>query len=114
LRARVWNPQSLVENSTDKATFFLSDLAPECMSPGFPLRALLIPRVTAETDTRLTSCGPIEALAATAPNTVAQLPNAGQRDMDRIAAIASGLPAYVLHLGSDLAQIPEVVRSVLG
>jgi hypothetical protein len=83
------------------------------MSLGFPLRALLIPRVTAETGTYLTPCGPLEALAAMAPSTVAQLPNAGQPDMERMAAIAAGLPSFILQLGSDLTQIPDVVRSVL-
>jgi len=113
LRPRIWNPQSLVENSSDKATFFLADVAPDRLSLGFPLRALLIPRVTAQTATYLTPCGPAEALAAMAPSTVAQLPNAGQPDMERMAAIASGLPAWFLHLGSDLMQIADVVRSAL-
>jgi hypothetical protein len=33
--------------------------------------------------------------------------------MDRMVAIVSKLPAYILNLGSDLVQIPEVVRSLL-
>jgi hypothetical protein len=83
------------------------------MSSGFPLRALLIPQVRVQTDTYLTPCGPREALAAMAPSTVAQLPIAGQPDMERMAALAAGLPAFILHLGSDLTQIPDVVRSAL-
>jgi hypothetical protein len=113
LRQKVWNPQSLVENSSDKATFFLGNLMPERMSSGFPLRAILLPRVTGGTDTHLTPCGPAAALAAIAPSTVAQLPNSVQADMDRMVAIVSKLPAYILNLGSDLVQIPEVVRSLL-
>jgi hypothetical protein len=113
LRPRIWNPQALVEHSSDKATFFLADVAPDQMSLGFPLRALLIPRVTAGTGTYLTPCGRLEALAAMAPSTVAQLPNAGQPDIERMAAIAAGLPSFILHLGSDLTQIPDVVRGVL-
>jgi len=113
LRQRIWNPQSLVENSLDKATFFLADLAPERMSSGFALRALLVPRVSAERDSYLTPCGPATAMTAIVPSTVAQLPNSVQADMDRMAYLASNLPAYILHLGSDLAQIPEVVRSAL-
>jgi Coenzyme PQQ synthesis protein D (PqqD) len=113
LRPKLWNPQSLVENSTDKATFFLADLMPERMSLGFPLRALLIPRVESGAGTHLTRCGPAAALAAIVPSTVAQLPLAAQADMERMAAIAEKLPAYILHLGSDLKQIPDVVRSLL-
>jgi len=113
LRQRIWNPQALVENSTDKATFFLGDVMPERMSAGFPIRAVLIPRVSNERDTRLEPCGPGAALAAIAPSTVAQLPTATQADMDRMAAIVARLPTYVLHLGSDLTQIPAVVQSLL-
>jgi hypothetical protein len=113
LRQRIFNPQALVENSSDKATFFLTDLAPERMSSGFALRALLIPQVSGLIDTHLTPCGPAAVLAAIAPSTVAQLPNSTQIDMDRMVSIASKLPAFTLHLGSDLAQIPEVVRSAL-
>lgn len=113
LRQRIWNPQSLLENSTDKATFFLGDLLPERMTSGFPLRALLVPRVAPQTDTYLTPCGPAAAIAAIAPTTIAQLPNAVQADMDRMVTLVSNLPAYILHLGSDLTQIPDVVRSVL-
>jgi hypothetical protein len=113
LRQRIWNPQALVENSTDKATFFLSDLSPGQMSAGFALSALLIPQVSDQTATHLTPCGPAAVLAAMAPSTVAQLPNAVHADMDRMVSIASNLPAYILHLGSDLAQVPEVVRSAL-
>jgi len=113
LRKRIWNPQALVENSTDKATFFLGDVMPERMSAGFPLRALLVPRITPGTASSLQPCGPAAALSAMAPSTIAQLPMAGQADMDRMAALATSLPTYILHLGSDLAQIPDVVRSVL-
>jgi hypothetical protein len=113
LRPRVWNPQSLLKNSPDKAVFFLADAAPELMSLGFPLRAILAPRVTGGAETYLTPCGPAAALAAIAPSTVGQLQCAGQPDMDRIAAIVSGLPAYTLHLGSDISRVADVVRSAL-
>ena len=113
LRPRIWNPQSLLKNSPDKAVFFLADAAPELVSPGFPLRAILVPRVTDRTETYLTPCGPAAALAAIAPSTVGQLQCAGQPDMDRIAAIASGLPTYTLHLGSDGSRVADVVRCAL-
>ena len=113
LRQRIWNPQALIENSEDKATFFLADLAPEQMSSGFALSALLIPQVSGQTETHLSPCGPAAVLAAIAPSTIAQLPNSTQADMDRMVSIASNLPAYILHLGSDRAKIPAVVRSVL-
>lgn len=113
LRTRIWNPQALAENSLDKAVFFLADVLRERISLGFPLRAVLMPRVTPQTDTSLTPCGPGAALAALAPTTVAQLQNTGQPDMDRIAAIVSQVPAYILNLGSDLTQVADVVRSAL-
>ena len=114
LRARIWNPQSLLKNSPDKAVFFVAEAVPALVSPGFPLRAIVVPRITGGTDTYLTPSGPAAALAALAPSTIGQLQCAGQPDMDRIAAIASALPVYTLHLGSDVSRVAEVLRQALG
>jgi hypothetical protein len=47
------------------------------------------------------------------PSTIAQLPSSGAADCGRIAALATSLPAYILHLGTDLEQIAPLVRQVL-
>jgi hypothetical protein len=113
LRGRAWNPDCLTDNSGDKVTFFLSQWWPDQVQSDFPLRAILIPRITGERGTELAECSTIEALLALSPSTVALLPMSGQGDLDRIGELLSGLPRYVLRVGTDLSQIPKAIQSIL-
>jgi hypothetical protein len=113
LRPRLFNPQSLFPGSTEKSTFFLSDIRPDLLVAGLPVRALLLPRVTGQARTTVTECSQSDALAAIAPSTVAQLPGAGPADMARMAAMIADLPCYALNLGTERAEIPDVIRGVL-
>jgi coenzyme PQQ synthesis protein D (PqqD) len=113
LRDRVWNPDALSSDTGDKATFFLAQWWPTQMSAGFPLRAVLVPRITRERDTRLGECTEAQALLALAASSVAQLPMAGVDDLDRMGAIVEQLPRYTLYLGTDIAQVPGVIQSLL-
>ena len=83
------------------------------MAGGSPLRAILLPRVTGERDTRLEACSESQALATLAANTMARLPGATQADMQRCAELVAKLPRYYLHLGGDRPQIPGVVARLL-
>jgi Coenzyme PQQ synthesis protein D (PqqD) len=113
LRDYVWNPDCFAKNNGDKATFFLSRWCPRGMSSGFPLRAILVPLVTGERDTHLGECSEAQALLAISASTIAQLPMAGSRDLGRLGDLVARLPRYMLYLGTDLAQIPAAVQSVL-
>ena len=113
LRSHVWNPECFSNDRGDKATFFLRQLWPDRIVAGFPLRAVLVPQITGQPDTRLGDCSKSEALLALAASTVAQLPMAGVADMERLAQIVERLPCYALHLGTDLEQIPRVIQSIL-
>jgi hypothetical protein len=113
MTGRSRNRDSFEQGGVGKGIFFFSDIWPERLTPGFPLRAILIPRVSGQRDSRLEPCGKGEALLALLPSTVAQLPTANQADCDRLAELAGELPAYVFHLGSDLEQIPALVRRLL-
>ena len=110
VRGHSHNRDGFEQGGEGKGIFFVSDVWADRLTTGFPLRAILIPRVGAEQKSRLEPCSPGEALLALLPSTVAQLPAAGQADCDRLAQLASKLPAYVLHLGADLDQIPILVR----
>jgi len=109
----VWNPDCFAKNNDDKATFFLSKWYPGQMSRGFPLRAILVPRITGERDTRLEECSEAQALLALSANTIAQFPMAGSQDLERLGDLVARLPRYMLDLGTEPAQIPAVIRSVI-
>lgn len=109
------NADGFEHGGKDKGVFFIPEIWPGRLSSGFPIRAILVPRISGrDRDTRLEECGPADALMAMLASTVAQLPLAMQADCDRLARLAEKIPAYILHVGTDLEQIPAVVRSVLG
>ncbi|MEZ5354221.1 MAG: PqqD family peptide modification chaperone [Bryobacteraceae bacterium] len=113
MAGRSRNADSFENGGTGKGIYFLSEVWPERISSGFPLRAILIPSVTGESASRLEPCAKGDALLALLPSTVAQLPAADHSDCERMARLVERLPAYYLHLGKDTAQIPGVVRSAL-
>jgi hypothetical protein len=110
LADRVWNRQRTGE---DKATIFLHEQWPELVTTGFPLKAILVPRVTGLRDTRLAPCRGMDALVAVAPSTMAQLPSSDGQDLARLKRLVQSLPAYTLEVGTDLKQIPATILELL-
>ena len=78
-----------------------------------PFRAILLPKITGAEDTSVEPCTAREALAALLPSTVGQLPAAGAGDGQRMAALVRQLPAYRLHLGREIGQIPAAIQALL-
>lgn len=97
----------------NKRMFFLDGHHAGRLSPGFPLRAVLVPRVTGavRSTTRLVS--PAAALLALAPSTIFQLPGARQERLRHMADVLRRVPAHVLELGSDLSTVAPAIRAVL-
>jgi len=80
---------------------------------GFPIRAVLVPRVAGVADTRIVAASPTAALAALAPSTIFQL-HPPQRDaLTRMGALVRQVPCYSIELGTTLAQIPRAVSELL-
>jgi hypothetical protein len=113
MTGRSRNPDGFEHEGSGKAIFFLQEVWPERVSSGFPLDAILIPRISGGRDSSLERCSAADALTALLPSTIAQLPSSCAADCERLAEISSKLPAYFLHLGTDLEQIPPLVRGVL-
>lgn len=98
---------------SEKALYFINDHFPEKILPSFPLRALLIPRITGGSNTTLKATSSAAGLAALVPSTILQLPGAGKEACELMTKTVSQLPCYYLELGTDLKQIPEVILSLL-
>lgn len=98
---------------SEKAIWFLQEHFAHKLAAQFPLRAILIPRVTFGRDTRVTPAPAHAALLALAPSTVAQLPNANVGLFQRLAALARRLPSLYLDVGTEMAQIPQTILRVL-
>jgi len=93
--------------------FFLGKKYRGRMTPGFPLRAILLPHVAGGTDTTLKPVSPISALRALAPSSIFQLAGAGQSEFEALTRLVKSIPCYALELGTNLQRIPEVIAELL-
>ena len=104
LQSWVSNP---VRDAEDKVIVFAEEAAPGVAITGFPLRAVLVPRVVAqEPQSRLQPISPAAALAALAPSTVFQLHPPQPDGLAKMAQLVQRVPCLSLELGSDVNRIP--------
>lgn len=101
------------QRDAEKALFFLHPLYSEKISLGFPIRAILLPRVTHCAQTTLAAASPMTALRALAPSTLFQLSGAGRREFHSIAKLVKQVPCYYLDLGVDVVHIPDKIAECL-
>ena len=96
-----------------KAMMFLNPVFPGQLSAGFPLRAILLPRVTGRARTVVKEASEADVFAALAPSTIAVLPGAGERDFRAIGAFIRKVPNFVIETGTDMAGIGRTVAGFL-
>ena len=77
---------------------------------GFPLKAVLCPRITGSDRTAVRAASSGESFRALAVSSVFQLPGAGSSDLNRIAAAVREVPAFTLELGTDMIEAVRVVK----
>jgi hypothetical protein len=95
-----------------KAVVMIGELFPRQIASSFPLRAVIVPRVTGGSSRlRRTSGG--EALRALAPTTLLQLPGSNADAFAELADLTRRLPAWSLELGDDRAEIPRLVARAI-
>lgn len=97
----------------DKIMIFLQDHYPRRVAKGFPFKAILLPHITGESDTRLQPVTPAMALKSLAPSTLLQLPGSGQESFHEMSRLVKKVPCFILELGTNLSRIPEVIRQLL-
>jgi hypothetical protein len=79
-----------------------------------PVRAVIVPRIMARRESRLRPVAPGDALRALAPSTIMQLPRVGPgAGLGELAEAVRHARAYVLELGTDVADVPLLVREAL-
>ena len=100
-------------DDTDKAVLFLYPHFAEKIITGFPIRAILIPRITDNQATTVTHASPGDGLRALALSTMSQLAYAGQPSLAIMQKIVHQVPCYHLHLGADLSAIPHVITKLI-
>ena len=97
----------------DKAIVTLHPHARAQCIAEFPLRAIVVVRITDRPDTALHPAPPSAVLHALAPSTVFQLKGADQRDLHCIAELSRRVPGHFLDVGTDLTRIAAAIASLL-
>lgn len=100
-------------NGGEKAVLFLSDHYAERLIPAFPLRGILLARISGRATTELRKMSRAEVVRGWMPSTIRQLPRAGRAAFERMTQIAKQVPAWGLELGTDLLQIPAAIEDCL-
>ena len=110
LQPHLDNPAAL---ATEKALVFLHTARPGKLSLGFPVRAILCPRVTGRHDTVCRPASARDAFLAIAPTTAMHLPGARRQTVEKLFRLAKSVPCYLLESGTDIPQIPRAISRLL-
>lgn len=99
--------------SRGKELFFLDGALGCSVSVGFPLKAVVVPRITDAERATIRPISPAKGLLMLAPSTLFQLPGARRHRLQQMVQVLQRVPAYVLELGSDLGTVAPAIRTVL-
>jgi hypothetical protein len=98
----------------EKSIVFVEHAHPGAAIHGFPLRAVVVPRVVARSpETRLLPTPAPAALAALAPSTLFLLHPSTPEVLAEMAALVRSVPCFSLELGSDIDRIPDAIVELL-
>jgi hypothetical protein len=97
----------------EKALIFLHRHFPERLLPELPLKAILVPRIHSEAETRITPAPAALAFKALAPSTLFQLPGNAHDAFRALVDMVRRIPAYEIALGRDIARIPDRIEQFL-
>jgi hypothetical protein len=96
----------------EKSVFYVAERFPERMCAGFPLRAVVAPRVLGSEPVHAPA-GVAEALAALAPSTLLQLVPAEAAALTTMAGLLERVPAYRLDVGGPVDLVPAALEGIL-
>lgn len=100
-------------NWQNKHQFYLPDLAPDACRETIRLKALFLPAISNAAQTTMTPATAKEGFLALAPSGVSQIPGDRPVLYATAAEVARRLPCYHLHLGTDPAEISNVIRTFI-
>lgn len=97
----------------EKSVFFFKAGASTRLSLGFPLRAILMAKITDSSRTTLRRMPEAAAFKALAPSCALHFPAARASALKCFNALVRKLPAYQLELGSERQSAPAAIRNLL-
>jgi hypothetical protein len=96
----------------EKSVFYVGERFPDRMSGGFPLSAIVCPRVRGDAP-RISPLPPAQALAALAPSTLLQLVPGEQEALSAMAALLRRVPTFRLDVGGPVEALPNALQQIL-
>ena len=99
--------------SHGKELFFLDGALGRSVSVGFPLKAVVVPRITAGERATIQPMSAAAGLLRLAPSTLFQLPGARRHRFQQMVQLLQRVPAYALELGRDLGTVTPAIRTIL-
>lgn len=111
-----WLEEQVVRGTEheDKWLVVLSGIEGLSLASTARLRALALPKVVANAETRWSRASRAEAVLRLAPSSILQLPFIVPKPaLERMAELAGSIPAYRLELGTDMERIPDRVAEIL-
>lgn len=101
------------ELHAEKATALLQHAWNEKLVLKMPVRAILLPRVCGQRDTTLTPASPLDSIRALTMSTISFLPRTDIATVQQLNRFVTSLPAFHLCLGTDMAQVPQIISRLL-
>jgi hypothetical protein len=97
----------------EKAVYYFFKECQQYLSNGFVIRAVFVPEISRRPQTSIKKRSFAQTLLALAPGSLFQLPDAGGESFHAMAALLRRVPSYTLELGTDLPQIPILIKRFL-
>ena len=88
----------------EKSIYFLNRSFPERLLDQFPLKAVLIPKLSGLPFPRIDKIPPAQGLLALGPSTVFQLPGFEERAFRNLGEVIKKVPCYSLELSPDMEK----------
>ncbi len=106
----IWNTD---RQAGEKAVVFIHQHSPQKTCSGFPLRAVLLPRIGNRAESKIERVSAAAGLSALAPSTLFGLPGTGPEAFETMARLVARVPCYAIIVGQDISAIPTVITRLL-
>lgn len=108
-RDRVWLS---LDDENPKRLALLSGFSPGSLRRGFPLHAIVLPRVAHAARTTFRRARSSEGFLAIAPSTQIIFLRGAPQLVDKVARVARRLPAFWLDLGTEPEEVADAIRAL--
>ena len=100
-------------NWQGKYEFRIGDICEQALPEKLAIKALLVPRISGGSETRIVPVSKRSAMLAFAPSSLHQMPGERHSGFTFFSRVANSLPCYTLELGNDPTEIAKTVADFL-